>query len=141
MYIEEECQYRGSHIPSDRPAVSIRVINFVWELGKWRINELAGGIMCAGTEKGVRERNLWASGKSQLSARRTPRAHILGTPATAHTASPRPDDIMFRLRTVGARLYLPEKKKEEGRGKGGRRRRRRRVVQEWVKDRDGRRAR
>jgi len=71
---DEECQYRGSHIPSGGPAVSIRVINFVWELGKWRINELAGGIMCAGTEKGVRERNLWASGKSQLSGRRTPRA-------------------------------------------------------------------
>jgi len=120
MYIEEECQYRGSHIPSDRPAVSIRVINFVWELGKWRINELAGGIMCAGTEKGVRERNLWASGKSQLSARRTPRAHILGTPATAHTASPRPDDIMFRLRTVGARLSARKRKRRR------RKRRRRR---------------
>lgn len=78
VYNIEECQYRGSHIPSGGPAVSIRVINFVWELGKWRINELAGGIMCAGTEKGVRERNLWAPGKSQLSARRTPRAHILG---------------------------------------------------------------
>lgn len=59
--------------------------------------------MCAGTEKGVRERNLWASGKSQLSARRTPRAHILGTPASARAASPPPDDIMFR----------PQKKKKK----------------------------
>lgn len=57
--------------------------------------------MCASTEKGVRERNLWAPGKSQLSARRTPCAHSrdarsLPTPSllfppTAATTTP--DDI------------------------------------------------
>jgi len=70
--------------------------------------------MCAGTEKGVRERNLWASGKSQLSARRTPRAHILGTPASARAASPPPDDITFRPRVRSAFAHPPAKE-EEGR--------------------------
>lgn len=43
--------------------------------------------MCAGTEKGVCERNLWAPGKSQLSARRAPRAHSWDVRAAAATAA------------------------------------------------------
>lgn len=60
--------------------------------------------MCASTEKGVRERNLWAPGKSQLSARRTPFAHSRDVRCPCHLYSTHSHHLLTLRQTIFRRL-------------------------------------